>query len=179
MLVIIKKNLISLFLFYILFFFVFSVFADSKTKTLQNINIEITTHLGDKQTFQESDAISFLLNLDEAAYLYVIYQDSEGQLIQMIPNKSQQKNYYKAGFFMSVPPQDSDFKFVVQAPFGKEILWAMASDSAEVELVGKTLKNGLKVLSNNIEAIRGKLKKHSKQKYGESKMAITTEPFKI
>ncbi len=66
--------------FFIIPFFLLSVIhgkSDASSEVLgkrNHININITTHLGDHQTFMEGDVISFFLSLDKDAYLLVIYE---------------------------------------------------------------------------------------------------------
>ena len=56
-------------------------------KNLKPIAVDVTTHLGDKQTFLKGDSISFLLSLDTDAHLLAFYEDAAGDLTQLIPNK--------------------------------------------------------------------------------------------
>ncbi len=136
--------------------------------------MEITTHLGDEQTFVEGDIISFLLNLDRDAFLLVIYQDAAGNLIQLIPNRESQKGRYQAGLFISLPDKKVPFRFKVQAPYGDETLWAFASDVPPPELKGKELKNGLKLLNVDFKQIRQKLHNQSQTAFGETRLSIKT-----
>ncbi|VAW68581.1 hypothetical protein MNBD_GAMMA09-3211 [hydrothermal vent metagenome] len=152
----------------------FSVVAAAEKNTLQSINIEITSHLGDQQQFQQNDVLSFLLSLDKDAYVYVIYEDALQQLVQIIPNNIQQSHFYKAGFFISVPAENSAFQFIVQPPFGKETLWVFATDSASVTLAGQFQPAGLKRLKADIKSIRKQIKQQSKQIWGEAFFSLVT-----
>ena len=150
-----------------------SVQAES---VIQNtIDIEVTTHLGDKQTFQQGDVISFLISLDRDAFVLMIYEDAEHNLVQIIPNRYRQSNQYKTGLFMSVPNRDEPFEFVVSPPFGKETIWVFAAEKSFPELNGIELENGLKKLSESLPAILSKVRSNrSKQHYGEASATITT-----
>lgn len=139
------------------------------------ISLDITTHLGDQQTFLEGDAISFLLSLDTDAYLLVIYEDATGNLIQIIPNSTLAIALYRAGLFITIPDQRAAFRFKVRAPFGQETLWAFASDVPLPKLEGKKLSNGLKQLDAKISAIRSQLIKHPQSAFGETKLLIHTK----
>jgi len=151
-----------------------NLFANSEFKKAKIINIEITTHLGDKQTFVEGDSVNFLINLDTDSYLTVVYQDARGQLIQLLPNKKQE-NFYKAGFFISVPNTSSKSQFKIQAPYGEEIVWVFASDNPGFKLEGKKLKNGLILLSSTIDEIRIKAQQKSKASFGQANLVIHTK----
>jgi hypothetical protein len=141
------------------------------------INIEITTHLGDKQTFEAGDQISFLVTLDRDAYLLMIYEDAEHNLVQVIPNSHHNDNYYKNGLFIAVPNRDDPFRFVVKPPFGQETLWVFASSKPLPSLPGTSLANGLKELSQPLATIKTRLRTStSAASYGEAKTTIITKP---
>lgn len=144
--------------------------------TIKNtIDIEVTTHLGDKQTFQHGDVISFLISLDRDAFVLMIYEDAEHNILQIIPNRYRQSNRYETGLFMSVPNRDEPFEFVVSPPFGKETIWVFASENPFPELRGVELENGLKKLSDSFPAILSKIRAEKPGRfYGETSTTITT-----
>ena len=140
-----------------------------------SIDIEVTTHLGDKQTFQQGDVISFLVSLDRDAFVLMIYEDAERNLVQIIPNRHRQNNRFETGLFMAVPNRDEPFEFVVSPPFGKETVWVFASEKAFPKLRGTEMENGLKKLSDNFPSIVSKIRTNqSQQLYGEASTTITT-----
>lgn len=141
------------------------------------INIDITSHLGDKQTYIEGDIISFYISLDRDAFVLIIYQDAAGSLTQIIPNKLNNNNFFKAGDFFSVPTAASPFKFVVSKPFGTESLWAFASDKSFPILKGTKLKNGLILLKDKLNNIKQALRTFGKKPgeyFGQASTTITT-----
>ena len=154
----------------------FSVNPAHAESTIQNtIDIEVTTHLGDKQNFQQGDVISFLISLDRDAFVLMIYEDAEHNLVQIIPNRYRQSNQYKTGLFMSVPNRDEPFEFVVSPPFGKETIWVFAAEQEFPELKGTVLDNGLKKLSDKFPTVLSKIRADkTKQLYGEASTTITT-----
>jgi len=147
------------------------------TTSKHHINIGITSHLGDKQTYKEGDVISFYLSLDRDAFVIIIYQDATGNLTQIIPNELSRNNFYLAGDFFNVPNAESPFKFVINKPFGTEYLWAFANDKALPTLKGKKLKNGfiaLKTSMKKIKEILDKFGKESNGYFGQTSTSITT-----
>lgn len=150
-----------------------AAYSKDNTQT-KPINIDITTHLGDVQSFQQGDTISFLLSLDTDAHVLVIYENADGQLVQLLPNKVSQKSIWKAGLFITLPDSDAGFIFKIQPPFGKEKLWAFAMDVSLPDLQGQYLTDGLKQLTINMPGIRKILRGHKKQAYGESRLIIHT-----
>ncbi len=139
---------------------------------LSPIQVEITTHLGDGQSFQEGDEISFFLNLDQDAYLLVIYEDASGGLLQLVPSAHLGGAFYQAGLFMPLPDQERPFRLRIQPPFGDEILWVFASDTPHPELKGQVLDNGLKQLQMDIPSLRKKIIVGRNGTFGETKLLI-------
>ena len=155
-------------------FFILNV-AQAETTIQNTIDIEVTTHLGDKQIFQRGDVISFLISLDREAFVLMIYEDAEHNIVQIIPNRYRQNNRYKTGLFMSVPNRDEPFEFVVSPPFGKETIWVFASDQSFPILDGMEMENGLKKLSDDFQTVLSKIRSESSNRlYGETKTSITT-----
>lgn len=148
--------------------------ADSRT-----IDLSVTTHLGDAQTFVEGDMVSFYVSLDTDAYLSILYQDAGGGLEVLLPNALYADTFFKAGLFIPIPDEQTPYQFRVTAPFGRETLWVFASDIP------------LPSLSSNhtgplaITSVRGTFEKHCRERNAafaqtsltiETKAATTTAP---
>jgi hypothetical protein len=144
------------------------------------INLAITSHLGDNQTYIEGDTIYYFISTDQGCYLLLIYQDAEGNLVQIIPNRYLGKSYVQAGDFIMVPKTGEPFSFSVSAPFGEESIYAFASSKPFPELQGKPLPNGFRLLENNsISELKNELRDLNKPRhvfYGEAQTSITTIP---
>ncbi len=141
------------------------------------IKLDVTSHLGDAQTYQEGDAISFFVSTDKDAYLLLIYEDVEHHLIQTLPNKYSGEVFYKAGNYIELPGPADQFEFVIQGPFGLERLWAFAASVPFPHLKGLDLENGLVLLSDTMDDILKKLRNHGERpgvSYGEARTMITT-----
>ena len=144
----------------------------------KKINIDVTTHLGDLVHFADGDNLFFLISLDQDAYLTVVYQNAEGDILQLIPNKNQQNRFYKSGLFIQLPGADSNFRFIIQAPFGQESLWVFASDLPSPELKGQYYENGLKKLTGTMDSIRKTLAMKTELAYGETRLLLYTHARK-
>lgn len=149
--------------------------ADPVEQSLQTINLELTTHLGDNQHFQQGDQISFMLSIDTAAYVYLFYRSSDSSIVQLIPNARQANHLYQPGFFIPVPDQNAEFEFTAQPPFGEDKVWVFATDKPVAELYGKSLDSGLMLMTLNIHQIRSAIKRQSSKVYGESSLRIFTQ----
>ena len=62
-----------------------------------DVELRLTTHLGDVREFVEGDRIGFLLSLNRAAHVYLFYRDAGGDLWQLLPNARQPENLFPAG----------------------------------------------------------------------------------
>ncbi len=156
-----------------IFGFLFISLAHGNAEKTKNIQIEITSYLGDKQVFQQGDELKFLLSLDRDAYLYVLYQTADNQLIQLIPNSNRQDNFFKADIFIEVPAESAAYQFIVSPPFGDETVYGFALDTP-LSLEGKLLSNGLKRLDVSLDEIKQRVKKTAVQYYGWSYFSLTT-----
>ena len=155
------------------FGFLFISLAHGNAEKTKNIQIEITSYLGDKQVFQRGDELRFLLSLDRDAYLYVLYQTADNQLIQLIPNPNRQNNLFKADIFIEVPDKSAAYQFIVRPPFGHEAVYGFALDTP-LSLEGKPLSNGLKRLDLSINEIKQRVKNSAVHYYGWSHFSLTT-----
>lgn len=148
--------------------------ADQSTKVLQSVNLEITSHLGDQQSFVEQDVISFFISLDQAAFVYAFYQDATGRVYQLIPGRAQPEHYFQPGFYIPFPAQNSSFQFVVQAPFGEEQIWIFASDQGRLVFAGKQSAHGIKQLTEGRSALADSIKAASSRVFGEASLTFHT-----
>ena len=148
-----------------------------QVQTANAIKLEVFSHLGDGQTYKEGEKISYFVNINSDAYLLLVYEDAEHNLIQIIPNKYSGKGFYKAGTLLEVPAPGGPFEFVVQAPFGLERLWAFACNNPFPKLQGNELNDGLIVLQETMDSLLTRLRNHGmnpKNQYGEASTIITT-----
>jgi len=139
---------------------------------VQEIEVNITTHLGDQQSFVEGDVVSFLLTLDSDAFVYLFYQDAENNIVLIYPNQQSGSHYYVKGFFMPLPPLDKNYRFQIEPPFGEETLFAYASDNARVRLHGRKLKNGLSLIEDSIGEIEASIRQQSTSGFGMARLNL-------
>ncbi|MDH5408113.1 MAG: DUF4384 domain-containing protein [Gammaproteobacteria bacterium] len=157
--------------------YVLTVLAPVLQAKNNNIKLDITTHLGDVHNFSKGDTVSFLLSLDQDAYVFVVYETATGELIQLIPNAAVATNFYKAGLYITIPEPDSGFVFKIQEPFGREKLWAFAVSSQTPEFSGDVLANGLKQLKVSLAELVKTLKS-DKKGFGQTQYHLHTHAGK-
>lgn len=151
----------------LLFWICHPVLADS-------FRLEITSYLGDRQTFQQGDTLSFLISMNHDAYLIMLYQDAQGIVTQILPNAYLSDTLYKAGLYFSLPDADQAFRFTVQPPFGEERIWVFAGTTAFEPLPGVVLGNGFRQLNIGMQKVRKRLRAQSSVYLGEAYLEITT-----
>lgn len=142
------------------------------------IEIGITTHLGDQQRFIRGDDISFLVNLNKDAYLLILYQDADHHLWQLVPNDFNPYNFFKAGDYLTIPNESLPYKFIAAPPFGKETLFAFASDHPFPSFNYSLTQNGMILINATIESIFTTLHdiaRKGQYAIGEAKLVITTQ----
>jgi len=142
----------------------------------QPVDVNITTHLGDQQSFVDGDRISFLLSLDNDAYVYLFYRDAAANLLQLLPNERMPNHFFNAGLFMPVPSAQQAFQFTVQPPYGDEFIYAIASSNDALVFPGKPLANGLILLERDLEKIIDVIRTKSKRLFGRGELRLTTLP---
>ena len=77
--------------------------------------------------YREGDFLTIRVTSEEDAYLYVLYQQADGQIFQVFPNKFQQVNLVKARQAVRVPAESDLFRWSVGAPYGKEVVKVIAT----------------------------------------------------
>ena len=89
--------------------------------------VRIDTESGGRQ-FDEGEDLSFVVESSHAGFLY-LFVFSEGQRATCVfPNPSDMNNEIRAGTF--VLPGEREYRFPVQAPFGRDVVTALVSDQA-------------------------------------------------
>lgn len=93
------------------------------------LTVDITTYLGDNQTFLENDQISFLVSVDKEAYIVLVYQDSEQNIRKIYPSgEALSSNRLQAGMFHEMPPKSDQTVLLISPPYGEDTIWAFATE---------------------------------------------------
>lgn len=153
--------------------------VSSEHHSLAPLDVSITTHLGDAQTFRDGDPLSFLISLGSDAHVLILYEDAGGAVSQLVPNAKFHTSFVQAGDFISMPPLDAAFTLRVREPFGSETVWLIASDKPLPELPSQPSASGVARIQGSVAAIRSNLQQHASReraRYGEASVGITTQP---
>lgn len=99
------------------------------------VHAELTRPTND---FREGDSLSVRVRCEIDAYLYVLYQQADGKVFQIFPNKIQQQNKIAAKQEVVIPASDDLFRWKVGPPFGKEVVKVVACKVPVDELAEPT-----------------------------------------
>lgn len=114
-------------------FFFSTLTGCGSNSSRQQLSVEVTSFLGENQAFKHGDELSFLVNLNENAWLYLYYENAEQEVYQLIPSALSPDNMMHAGDFIPFPANHAPFQLSVSAPYGNERIWAFAVRK-EIEL---------------------------------------------
>jgi hypothetical protein len=92
--------------------------------------------------YAEGDTLTLKVRCEQDAYLYILYQQADGKIFQIFPNKGQPDNMIKAMQDVQVPELDDGFRWVVRAPLGEEVVKVIASKKPIDALSLPGLKEG-------------------------------------
>ena len=88
------------------------------------ISLNLTT---DKSTYQAGDLMQITLTPDLDCHLRLYYLSADHKVLQIFPNQYQSDGLVKKGQPVTLPGAGGKFDFKMGAPFGNEILMAVAS----------------------------------------------------
>ena len=90
--------------------------------------------------YREREAISLQVACEENAYVYVLYQQADGEVFLVFPNAVQQDNRLPARQSVRIPAQTDRFEWVVGPPFGKEVIKVIAAREPITQLDDPVLR---------------------------------------
>jgi hypothetical protein len=77
--------------------------------------------------YRQGDTLFVRVASEVDAYIYVLYQQADGQAFQIFPNRHQADNRIRARQTAEIPAKDDAFRWSVGPPFGDEIVKVIAS----------------------------------------------------
>ncbi|MDB3953213.1 DUF4384 domain-containing protein [Alphaproteobacteria bacterium] len=112
----------------------------------------------EKKTYKNGQYIKIYLKGNKNFYADVIYRNSNGELIQLLPNKFRTNNKFYGGREYIIPNDIDRFKLQVNPPFGSEKIFVFASTKKFLRNNGTSIGGGLISLSDNISTVRDKVR---------------------
>ncbi|MGO8752598.1 MAG: DUF4384 domain-containing protein [Thermoguttaceae bacterium] len=92
------------------------------------------------RSYREGDALSIRAACEVDAYLYVVYQQADGQMYLVFPNRFQPANRVHGRQAVEIPAKSELFRWRVQPPFGREVVKVIASKQPLGELSDPALR---------------------------------------
>ncbi len=148
----------------------------STSSSRENIDIEVTSFLGENPSFRDGDEISFLINLNEDAWVYMYYENSLGHAYQLMPSALAPDNFIHAGDFIPFPNSGAPFQLVVSAPFGQEKIWMVAYDQA-IPLPHENKENlkSLPISLDKVQELHRHIIQNDGRRSGKDTLQFTTK----
>ncbi len=114
------------------------------------LNVRIWT---DRKEYRQGDDVRIFLKGNRPFFARILYRDTSGRTIQLLPNPYRQDNYFRGGVIYELPEGDKDrYRLEVSPPFGSEelILHASAVPLGDLELVAAGEVYGVKTRGADI-----------------------------
>ncbi len=90
-------------------------------ETIEDPSAPLTVNIWtDKKEYKEGDKIKIYMRGNKPFYAKVIYKETTGNLIQILPNPYRKDNYFNGGVIYELPSGNDKFELEVSPPFGKE-----------------------------------------------------------
>jgi hypothetical protein len=90
------------------------------------LNVKVWT---DKKQYRKGQHIKIYLKANKPFYGRVVYKDTEGKLVQLLPNPYRKDNYFNGGTVYELPGNGDHYDLEVTPPFGNEEVTVYASTS--------------------------------------------------
>ncbi|MCK9195351.1 MAG: DUF4384 domain-containing protein [Syntrophales bacterium] len=74
----------------------------------------------DKQEYKQGDKIKIYLKGNKPFHARILYKDTAGNLLQLLPNPYRSETYFNGGIIYEIPSGNDRFDLEVSPPFGQE-----------------------------------------------------------
>jgi len=90
----------------------------------------------DKKDYHNGEKIKIYLKGNKPFFARVIYRDTAGTSVQLLPNPYRQDNYFQGGVVYEIPSGKDQFELEVNPPFGEEniIVYASVTELGDLNL---------------------------------------------
>ena len=112
-----------------------------KTATVSTLAVSLATPKGPAPRYNVSETLDFTAKTTQDSYMYCYYQDGEGVIARLFPNRFNPDPYMVGGEAVSIPSADSQFRIIFEQPGVNEEVTCLAS----VRELGLMLPNAYKI----------------------------------
>ncbi|RJQ20046.1 MAG: DUF4384 domain-containing protein [Nitrospiraceae bacterium] len=127
----------------------------------------------DKEEYKKGEKIKIYLKGNKPFYASVLYKDTKGALLQLLPNPYNEDNYFNENEVIEIPSNKDKFIIEVDPPFGKEeiVIYAGTFPPGEFDLTPRGSVYSIKTKTKDLgeKARRVQLKK----KPGDKDMPVS------
>ena len=119
----------------------------------------------DKGEYKRGEKIKIYVKGNKPFHARILYKDTSGQIVQILPNPYRKDNYFQGGVVYELPEGNKDrFRLEVSPPFGSEqvILFASTAPLGDLDLESggevygvKTKERDIGIISRGIKIIAG------------------------
>jgi len=133
------------------------------------LNVRIWT---DKKEYRLKEKIKVYIKGNKPFYACIVYKDTAGQQLQILPNPYRTDNYFNGSVLYEIPSGKDRFDLEVNPPFGQEELVVYASTSPLGDLKLEAMEGIYKIKTRDIG---GRVRSVKIRPATPGKSAATTE----
>ncbi len=108
---------------------------------VRQLAVALDTSKGTAPRYNVADTLDFTAETTQDSYLYCYYQDGEGTIARLFPNRFNPDPYMVGGQAVSIPGAESQFRIIFEQPGASEEVTCLAS----VRELGLLLPNAYKI----------------------------------
>ena len=79
------------------------------------------------EKYKSGDKVKIFIEGNKQYYAKIVYIDSKGEILQLLPNRSRKDNCFEGGKTFRIPDSNDNFELEISAPFGEEKVVVYAS----------------------------------------------------
>jgi hypothetical protein len=97
------------------------------------LNVRLWT---DKKEYQSGEIIKIYIKGNKPFYARVLYKNTKGEFLQLLPNPYRKENYFNGGVIYEIPSGNDKFELEINPPFGEEqiVLYSSTSPLGDINL---------------------------------------------
>jgi len=101
--------------------------GDKTSQASGNLRIKVWVDKGAGSVYKAGEKLTVYFKANRDCYLRLYHANAAGEISLLFPNKFTDDDFMKAFRVYSIPDEYSKFDFVISAPFGSEVIKAVAS----------------------------------------------------
>ena len=132
--------------------------SDPEIAPRRDFAVRIWTDKGTAPVYQDGEKMTVYMRATLDCHVRLLYRTTDGTNLLIYPNRWGQDDRLEANKAYSVPGKRATFDFVVQAPFGPEILKVLASTRPMRALEGKEASGAIVLTEASLRSLLRRLR---------------------